>query len=95
MCKKPSNTGTFGVCGQKSDVPKSSKYRFEGTSPEGGFQPRVNDIDVGGSRVNRIDVSGFSGPVCEQVGCFLEFFLCVGTGQDKWHNRAIYVMINR
>ena len=64
--RKPSNTGTFGVCGQKTGVPKTSEYRSEETSPEGRFQPRVNDIDVGGSRVYRIDVSVFSGLVCEQ-----------------------------
>jgi hypothetical protein len=47
-------------------MPKTEEYRFEGTSPEGGFRARVNDIDVGYSRVYRIDVLAFSGLVCEQ-----------------------------
>jgi len=59
VCEKPSNTGISGVCGQKSGALKTAEYRFEGTSPRGGFRARVNDIDVGGSRVNRIDVSTF------------------------------------
>ena len=66
MCEKPSNTGTFGVCRQKSGAPKTAEYRFEGTSPEGEVRLRVNNIDVGTSRVYRIDVSVFSGLVCEQ-----------------------------
>jgi hypothetical protein len=66
VCEKPSNTGTFGVFGQKSGEPKTAEYRFGGTSPEGRFRARVNDIDVGGSRVYRIDVSVFSGLVRKQ-----------------------------
>ena len=66
MCEKPSNTGTSGVCWQKSGAPKTAEYRFEGTSPEGGFQARVNRIDVGTSRVCRIDVLVFLGVVIGQ-----------------------------
>jgi hypothetical protein len=66
VCKKPSNTGTFGTCGQKSGAPKRAEYRFVGTSPRGGFRARVNEIDVDGSRVNRIDVSAFFGLASEQ-----------------------------
>lgn len=72
MCEKPSNTGAFGVCGQKFGAPKTAEYHFERTSPEGGFRARVNDIDTGGSRVNRIDVSAFLGLVCGQDRCFLK-----------------------
>lgn len=64
MCENPSNTGAFGVCGQKSGAPKTVEYRLAGTSQEGGFRSRVNKIDTGASRVNRIDVSGFAGLVC-------------------------------
>ena len=72
MCEKPSNTGTSGVCWQKSGAPKTAEYRFEGISPRGGFRARVNEIDTGTSRVYRIDVSAFLGLVCEQDRCFLD-----------------------
>ena len=55
------------------------------TSPKGGLRVRVNDIDVRGSRVYRIDVSVFLGlasgrnrcfldlaGLCEQDGCWLQ-----------------------
>jgi hypothetical protein len=51
-----------------------------GISPKGGFRARVNDIDVGGSRVNRIDVSAFLGLVCERDRCFLDLAGLCGLG---------------
>ena len=71
MCEKPKNTGTSRVCRQESGVRKTAEYRFAGTSPRGRFRPRVNKIDTGTTRVDRIDVLGFWGLLCEQDRCFL------------------------
>ena len=47
----------------------SPEYRSVGTSPEGRFRARVDDIDVGARRVYRIDV--FEGFKCgeNRSGC--------------------------
>ena len=78
----------------KSNVPKTAEYRFEGTSPESRFQARVDDLDVGGSRVYRIDVSAFSGLACERNRCFGIWRGCVN-GLDVGIKNAAITAINR
>lgn len=62
-------------------MPKTAKYRFEETSPEGEFRARVDDIDVGARRVYRIDVSAFWGLASGRDRCFLNLVgLCERIG---------------
>lgn len=56
MCEKLSNTDTSEGLGVKIRRAENRKNQFAGTSPEDRFRSRVDDIDISGSRVYRIDV---------------------------------------